>query len=237
MCIETRPRRLVITIDGVSKISTIPTALNHSKVVKFAHTVYSICTSTDSKSCIVGLGQGGVAQIGDSFAVNESFGKMGKTVNGLCVLRDVLYGLIYGSPWEIKSIDPKSGDCSGQKGLHQYPGGKYLKIISSQNQLIAPKPDARKLSVYNPHCRFQRDISIPTLANNNIGMTAAKDHLAVVTDSLKVYCVDLIDGKVLWTVSDIERPGGVTVYNDNLVLVADSKQHVVILDVSTGNLI
>ena len=60
-------------------------------------------------------------------------------------------------------------------------------------------------------------------------MAAGGDSLIVVTDNVNVFLVDVKTGEIKWTVADIDDPSAVTFEQNGLIMVADSKNKVIVL--------
>ena len=240
--IQGRYRNLMITCDGVSEKATVPQSLKLLIEIKLTtrQEVLSLCPSVDAQCCFVGLRGGSVARINAGFALNEQFAHMGYNVNGLCQTDSKLFGLVYnlksGSSYSIECVNATSGEkLPGVKGVHQCKGSRILRITNIKDEIIAPKPLQKVLCAYSIDCKISRDLSIPPLADKDIGVAAVGESMVAVTDKVNVYLMNVKEGKIVWTVSDIDGPSGVTFYQDGaVIMVADSKNKVILIDVSTG---
>ena len=215
----------------------VPKSLRFVRRLTFSNLVYALCPSSDLQYCFVGLEGGNVAQMDADAVVKEDFASMGVHVNGLCQTDGKLYGLSFkfAGNYSFKCVNLNSGNHEiPMKENHLCGGRSILKVACTSKEIIAPQPDLKQLCVYNFGGVFQRAISIPSLRHNNIGMATGCDCMIVVTDKVNVYMVNTASGEIAWTVTNIDVPGAVSFHNDEVVMVADSKKKVVMLDICTG---
>ena len=146
-----------------------------------------------------------------------------------------MYTLVYGEPSVLHVHD-----LSGQfvtKWDHNVGVGYSCTFDIVADQVIIPHRKNQLLIVYSLGGSVVENISCPQLSQLWACLCLLGDDSVVVSDycSSQVFRVDITAGQVMWTCSNVPKPGGVTSYRQMYILVASGDNNAIkILDVLTG---
>ena len=250
--ISTDENRLPLYRSAAASVKPPPSKLTLIKEVGMSNKCTTI--STYQGHTYVGLDSGEISRIGPDSNI-ESFVKLNGTIYGMAINEGLLYTtsrvfvIVYtlillttsgGSPQVVRVHDLSTGKLvrSWNHNETDRYDSSNLAVIGGDKVVIADRSNNR-LSVYTLTGQIIRQIPCQQLnCYNYVSMCAADNDSVIVSDcgSQQVYRISITTGQILWEFSHVQKPSGVTCYNNQYVLVASRGQKVKIqiLDINTG---
>ena len=187
----------------------------------------------------VGLNRGEISRIGPDGKV-ESFAKLNSHIYGMAINEGLLYTTSGYRPQVVSVHNLNTGKLfhswnHSDTGLFS---SSNLAAIGGDKLVVADRSNKR-LTVYTLAGQIIRQIPCQKLTQfGNVSICAADSDSVIVLDSSSnsVYRTSINSGQILWELSHIERPQGVTCYNNQYVLVSSqgNQMKIQILDINTG---
>ena len=135
-------------------------------------------------------------------------------------------------PWKIHRL-AGDGSVSLSTWSHVDSCDSMGMLAVVGNQIIVPSRGSKLLVIYSMEGTKTREINCPELTNGDVAICDAGEKSIAVSTTNQVIRVDLETGSVLWRNNEMGKPGGVTCYDDAVILVG-LPNCVWILDNETG---
>ena len=189
----------------------------------------------------VGLNSGEISRIRPDGKV-ESFAKLNSHIYGMAINEVLLYTTSGYNPQVVSVHNLNTGKLfhswnHSDNGLFS---SSNLAVIGGDKLVVADRSNKR-LTVYTLAGQIIRQIPCQKLTQfGNVSICAADSDSVIVhvlvSSSNSIYRISINSGQILWELSHIERPQGVTCYNNQYVLVASqgNQMKIQILDINTG---
>ena len=238
--ISTDENRLPLYRSAAASVKPPPSKLTLIKEVGMSNKCTTI--STYQGHTYVGLNSGEISRIGPDGKV-ESFAKLNSHIYGMAINEGLLYTTSGYNPQVVSVCNLNTGKLF-RSWNHSDTGlfsSSNLAVVGDDKVVIADRSNKR-LTVYTLAGQIIRQIPCQKLTPvGNVSICAAdSDSVIVLVSSSNsvygVYRISINSGQILWELSHIERPQGVTCYNNQYVLVASqgNQMKIQILDINTG---
>ena len=235
--ISTDVNCLPLSRSAAASVKPPPTKLTLIRVVEMSN--WCTTVSTYQGCTYVELDTREISRIGPDSKV-KSFAKLNNTIYGMAINEGLLYTTSGHSPQVVSVHNLNTGKLvrswNHSETVRRYSSN--LAVVGDDKVVIADRCNKR-LSVYTLAGQIIRQIPCQQLNSGHyVSMCAADNYSVILTVNVsnRVYRISITTGQVLWEFFHVQKPSGVTCYNNQYVLVVSGGQQVKIqiLDINTG---
>jgi len=213
-----RITKYVTPEQGLTLSPLLPKSVELINSVKVSPYCYSVHTY---KGVTYARCYGGVDRIDGNNKVTKLFISIkGSSVWSVTVHNDSIYTL--SSDSTVRGHDLEGTSITSWTHTENFQRQSQLALINGQ--VAIPDRLNRTLVVYSLNGEVVNTLACPLLTDTPVHLSTAENNLIIISQrySSLVYKVDTSSGDIIWQCKDVPKPGGVTCYRDEFVVVADN---------------
>ncbi|XP_067931290.1 uncharacterized protein [Watersipora subatra] len=143
----------------------------------------------------------------------------GTCIDGLCLYNDRLYLLV--DPYKVIVTD-LNGNLITNWDHPESTSDHSTKLVVTGDKVVVPNRSNKCLTVYSLDGQIIRNIPFLQDGEWNTMALCAPDQESVVVSSYQtstVFRVHIETGEIMWTCTEVNKPGGVACYEEDYILV------------------
>ena len=211
-----------------AQVCSQPSSIKLVKTVAVNGIAYAVCKHANS--VLVALGGNGVNEIDSNF--NKRLLPKSYMHNANFVTSTGENIIVLNHPWEVYRLSA-DGSSHVSSWSHTDSCSNIGTLLAFGNQIVVPSRGSKLLVLYSMDGTKIREIHCPELSYDDTAICDAGGNSVAVSTANQVMLVNIETGSVLWRNNEMGKPGGVTGYNNAVILVG-LQNCVWILDIETG---
>lgn len=193
-----------------------------------------LCVCTHNGCVYVGLQNKTISRIDADLQLHNTFITTPRPAKSIVAYKDRLYVLICCTPLHVNVYD-----MTGKQVAHwQHSRFKYISTMLTvmDNEVIIADPPNSRVVVYSLTGEMLRHVPCPLLTAGGTGMCAVTEGCVIISRVFesKVFKINIHTGEVMWAISGIKSPQGITLYGQYTLVAASKEETIYVLDSDTG---